>query len=310
MKKLLTLLLASICFIATAQPINTPKKIITPLPVGSGPDVLARKIAENLSKQWNHQVIVDNRPGGSGTIALDVYLAESAAPQSIYLAPNDNFTSHPTLYDTQKYTQAMKMVSPVFKGDLVLFASPEVTDWQSLVALSKQRLSFGSWGIGSNAHIAGLELADYLGSSAVHVPYRDYNQWFIDVSSKQLLYSFGTVASTAKLEKAGKIKYLAFSSDKRDPDYPNVPTLKELIGRNIGSPVWAAVYVHSNTSEATVNKLQQDIQAAIKSAAVQETISALNYRSWSATPGDFEKQVRNDFELFRRASTKFNVTIK
>jgi tripartite-type tricarboxylate transporter receptor subunit TctC len=310
MKKLLSLLLATICFVAVAQPVNTPKKIITSFPVGSGPDVLARKIAENLSEQWKHPVIVDNRPGGNGTIAMDAYLAEAAAPQSIYLAPNDNFTSHPILYNTQKYSQAMKVLSPVFKVDLVLIASPEVADWSALVTAVKQNPSFGSWGVGSGGHIAGLEFADYLGVSAVHVPYRDFSQWFIDVSGKQLSYSFSTVASTSKLEKAGKIKYIAFSSNKRDPNYPNVPTLKELIGRNIGSPVWAAFYIHADTPEATVNKLHQDVQTAIKSATIQETINALNYRGWSDTPGDFEKQVRSDRELFRWVSNKFNITVK
>jgi tripartite-type tricarboxylate transporter receptor subunit TctC len=309
MKKLLSLLLATICFVAVAQPVNTPKKIITSFPVGSGPDVLARKIAENLSEQWKHPVIVDNRPGANGTIAMDAYLAEPTG-QSIYLAPNDNFTSHPILYNTQKYTQSMKVLSPVFKVDLVLIASPEIANWPALLAAAKQNPSIGSWGIGSGGHVAGLEFADYLGVSAVHVPYRDFSQWFIDVSSKQLSYSFSTVASTAKLEKAGKIKYIAFSSNKRDPDYPNVPTLKELIGRNIGSPVWAAFYIHATTSEATSNKLHLDVQAAIKSAAVQETINALNYRAWYDSPGEFDKQVRSDRELFRHASTKFNITVK
>jgi tripartite-type tricarboxylate transporter receptor subunit TctC len=310
MKKLLSLLLATICFVAVAQPVNTPKKIITSFPVGSGPDVLARKIAENLSEQWKHPVIVDNRPGANGTIAMDAYLAESAAPQSIYLAQNDNFISHPVLYNTQKYLQSMKLLSPVFKVDLVLIASPEVTDWQSLVALSKQRVSFGSWGVGSGGHIAGLELAEHLGVPAVHVPYRDYSQWFIDVSSKQLLYSFSTLASTAKLEKAGKIKYIAFNSNKRDPDYPNVPTLRELTGKTIGSQQWIGFYIHADTPNSITNKLHRDIQTVIKSAAIQETFDSLNYRMWLATPSEFEKQIYTDRETFLRAYNRFNITVK
>jgi len=310
MKKLLTLLLATLCFGAAAYPVATPKKIITAFPVGSGPDVLARKIADNLSAQWRHPVIVENRPGGNGTVAMEAYVSEALAPQSIYLAANDNFIAYPILYNTQKYSQSMKLLSSLFKVDLVLIASPDLASWQDLVTVAKSSASFGSWGVGSGGHVAGAELAEYLGVSSVHVPYRDFNQWFIDVNSKQLSYSFSTVASTAKLEKAGKIKYIAFSSSQRDPDYPNVPTLKELIGKTIGSQQWVGFYIHSAAPEEVTRQLHQDIQTAIKSAAMQETFSALNYRSWSASVPEFEKQVRQDRDTFQRAYNKFNITVK
>jgi tripartite-type tricarboxylate transporter receptor subunit TctC len=271
--------------------------------------VIVRKIADHLSVQWKQPVIVDNKPGGNGTVAMEAFINEPVG-SSIYFAANDNVVAHPVLYNTEKYIKSLKPITSLLKSDLVLIAAPGISTWSDLVAIVGRNSSFGSWGVGSGGHVGGLELSEYFKTTGVHVPYRDYNQWFIDVNNKQLSYSLSTIASTSTLEKTGKLRYLAINSEKRDPSYPNVPTFKELTGQNFGRTMWCGFFAHTNMSDTVVNKLRNDIQNAIRTPEVQATLDNLKYREWISTDSEFKQQIKSDQLHFLNAATKYNITIK
>jgi len=244
---------------AQNDPPKSPFKIIVAVPAGSGPDKVVREYAEELSAIWKIQVLVDNRPGGNGIIAANAHLQDKE--HSVVLLPIDNYISFPHL---TKNTTMIDQLTPLsFDGlsELVLFSSPKYETFADLQSAIKQNPTFGSWSIGSPPQIAGLELVNSIGVKPIHAPYVQYGNWFIDVSTQTLSFSFATIGSTKELEKSGKIKYHAVLSNKRNSDYPNLPTLKELTGKDVvgNHTAWVGFFIDRSLPQSRINTIQQDL---------------------------------------------------
>jgi tripartite-type tricarboxylate transporter receptor subunit TctC len=182
MKKFVTALFAVLCI---CQPVAAQDgrsfKIISSFPVGSGPDTLSRKIADELAKEMGMPVIVDNRPGGNGVLALNQALRESPDSYILY-SSNDNMVQYPILTD-RNLVDNFQGIKQAMWSELVLATGPGTTTLGQLAKTGT--VNYGSWGVGSAPHVLGLEFSQGLGlRDPVHVPYRDYGAWFSDVSNE------------------------------------------------------------------------------------------------------------------------------
>lgn len=312
MKKLLLLLLASISLSAGAADFPSgPVKMVLPLPVGSGPDAMARDLAEILSKKWHVPVLIENKPGGAGAVAMNYFVNEPANGLTLYMASNENIVTYPMLYNNDKLQRQMVAVAPFFKNDMILIVSPKIKNFDELKALMKRRPMFGSQSIGSGAHIAGMEFGEaILGNPPVHVPYKEYSAWFVDVHNQEVGYGFATIASTKHLEEAGKLKYLAITTPKRNPAYPNVPTVKELIGKDVTNKGWLVFYTNKDTPKNVQTILARDLRDAIRSPAMQAKIKSVYYEPWDdISLTEFEKEVQKSGIMFRALINKYDVKV-
>ena len=308
MIKLILTLLAFLALNATAKPLI----IYTSYPVGSGPDNFVRQVTEVLSKQLEITVILENKPGGNGAVALNAFNQTTADGTAILFTGFDLVPTMPLIYSKQELISNLKLLSPGFYTDLILIGSPTINNIADLQKLTKEHPAYGSWSVGSSSHIFGEQFARYIGVPATHVPYKDFNQWYIDVSNQQLAYSFGTIASGTALKDAGRIKFLAIASDRGDPKYPDIPTLDEFVGKRTGitGPLTgAAFYIHKDTPGNIEKHIRDAIVTALQSREVEQKVILLNYNLWPSNK-DFSTAFKNNNTKYRQLIQNLQINIR
>ena len=309
MIKLILTLLAFLALNATAKPLI----IYTSYPVGSGPDNFVRQVTEVLSKQLEITVILENKPGGNGAVALATFNKLPADGNSILFTGLDILPTMPMINGDAELIKDLKLLAPGFHNDLILIASASVNTIADLQRVMAEHPLYGSWAIGSSSHLFGEQFARYFKVNADHAPYKDFNAWYIDVSNQQLAFSFGTIASGTALERAGRIKFLAVASQHRDPTHPEIPTLDEFVGRKTGITgpfTGAAFYVNKNTPQLIEAQLRTAVITALQSAEVQQKIAALNYRSWTTNTKEVNKTLDKNLIKYQQLVRQLNINLR
>jgi tripartite-type tricarboxylate transporter receptor subunit TctC len=209
-----------------------PVRVIVGNAPGGGTDAVARLVGQRLSERWPHSVIVDNRGGGVGVIAMD--LAARANPDGhTLLLSNIQMTINMLLkrvsYDIrQAYVPVVELTSQPYVA--AVNPSLPVNSIRDFIKYAKSRpgaVNFGSPGSGSPAHI-GIELfSSMAGLDMTHIPYKGNGPAMIDLMGGQIQMLFGTIVSVAPQTRAGKIKALAVTSLRRNPALPDLPTIAE-----------------------------------------------------------------------------------
>ena len=257
---------AALCLPAAAQQISFPTKpvtIITAFPAGSGPDAVLRQVSEKLSKLWGQPVLINNKPGGGGFIAIEASQRAPADGYTLVQFDSERLSALPLLYKAKGYVTLNHFdpVAPLFRTPFFV-AVPTDSKWQNMKDLigaakaAPNKVNFGSWGIGSPGHLGGEQLELLSGIEMTHVAYREMSQLFTSVGTGELQWSFGSLPSSQGIYKAGKLRYIAVAAAKRVPQMPNVPTMAEA-----GGP--AGFEVNSFVSLLAPKGLAGDVKAKI-----------------------------------------------
>jgi len=313
LKLILVSVLASISMCASADYPNGQVKLLTGLPVGSGPDVMSRQLATMLQKKWDTNVIVENKPGASGAISMEAFVNEPANGLTIYVASVEHITSYPLLYN-DRYTKQMESVAPFFRMDMMLVGSPKIATFDEFRTVIKDKPMFGSWGLGSIMHLAGLELGTRLSTQdPTHILYKDFGALFIDVANKEVPYAWAATATVAELERAGKVKFFAVSTATRNPNYPSVPSIKELTNLELGNPNgWVALFVHKNTPPEIKKQITNDLLEVIRTEEMRDRIRARGYIPYSpqTTNAEYQAELKKESVRVQKIIQKYNITVK
>ena len=259
---------------ADAYP-NRPVRLIVPYPAGGPNDVLARMVGGKLNEAWNQQVVVDNRPGAGGNLAVE--LAARAAPDGYtMILPAMAYAVNPSLYKKVPYAfDQFTPVTIVAKGPLVLVLTPNagINSVKDLIAAAKARpgqLQYASGGNGSSLHLAG-ELFKYMaGVDILHIPYKGTNDFIPDLLSGRVPISFSSPLIMASHVKAGRLKALGVTSAKRASGWKDIPTISEAGLKGYEMDAWYAILVPAGTPQTIVSQLGKDIAQALHSSDVQE----------------------------------------
>src|SRR5262245_14473671 len=249
MKKLVLACIIAAASMTAAAAQNFPNqtiKIIVPFTPGGSNDVVAREIAQGLQTRLKQTAVVENRPGGGGTIAYQ-FVAKSAPDGHTLMIAPASFTMGPHLSKKQLYHPVKEFAAINLVADvpfvMVVPSSLPVKSVQEFVSLAKQvqsKLTFGSVGQGTPPHIAGELFKMFAGVNMIHVPFRVATVVLPDLIAGRIDMFIGAVNSLLELIGDGKLKALATSSTKRIPSLPNVPTMAEaglpdvLIGSGVG----------------------------------------------------------------------------
>ncbi|CAB4129027.1 PBP2_Bug_TTT domain containing protein [uncultured Caudovirales phage] len=309
MKYLFALLLVINTAIAAPFP-SGPVKIIIPLPAGSGPDAMARQLAEKLTERWRQPVVIENKPGANGAIAMETFVSEMNNGTVLYLATSENIVSFPILYSEATFHKVAQPVAPFFKNDLMLFTSSRNRDWRETQMQIVRRPIFGTQAIGSSSHLAGLELGQYVTKQkSIAIPYKEYSQWFVDIANQEVTYGFATVASSKGLEQTGKLRYIATTGSQRNPDYPAVPTMRELVSIDVTNVGWLAFYANKNLSATNKQILMRDLSEVIRSQNMADRLTSVSYQPYEGSLADFEQQVRSDTARFQKLIKKYDIKV-
>ena len=262
----LVLTAAALCIPAFAQQANFPTKpvtIFTAFPAGSGPDAVLRQVSEKLSKIWGQPVLINNKPGGGGFIAIEASQRAPADGYTLVQFDSEHLAALPLLYKAKGYVTLNNFdpVAPLFRTPFFV-AVPTDSKWQNMKDLigaakaAPNKINFGSWGIGSPGHLGGEQLELLSGIEMTHVAFRETSQLFTSIGSGELQWSFGSIPSSQGIFKAGKLRYIAVASAKRVPQMPNVPTMAEA-----GGP--AGFEVNSFVSLLAPKGIAADVKAKI-----------------------------------------------
>ena len=277
---------------------------------GGTADVLTRSIAQQLSKLSGQNVVVENRPGASGAIALQQ--AAKAAPDGNTLITVPGPLLHAT--PVPEVGKELRAVAMLAQGPMVLVApaSSAPADFEALVKAMKaapRNWSYASSGNGTSQHLAGELMNQMAGTQAVHVPYRGGGQAITDVVGGQIPLAMLGASPVLPHIQSGKLKALAVTSDKRLELLPQVPTFREAGLAGYEATQWFSVAVPAQTPDARIRQLNTWLTAALEAPAVQEVIRTSGNVKGSGSAKEVEDFLRKDSETWKRlaAQTKMQL---
>jgi tripartite-type tricarboxylate transporter receptor subunit TctC len=306
---LVVLIAASIGFAhAQAWP-NKQVRIVVPYPVGGGIDVLARQLAERLAPQWGQPVVVDNRPGASTIPAVEAAAKSAPDGHTILLTTDSSISINPHLFAKLPYDPQRDLapVTLIVLLQQLLVAQPSfpANTIAELVALAKAKpstLNYGSYGSGSQPHLAGEMLKARAGIEIAHIPYKGLPLAVAAVLGGEIQLTFSGIASARPHIQAGRLKALAIGGPKRSPLLPDVPTFAETGFPEVETHAWFGLFLPAGTSTEIVQRLHRDVTRIVSEPAFREKeIVAKGYDLVASAPDEFAAYIRTDTTNRRRA---------
>jgi tripartite-type tricarboxylate transporter receptor subunit TctC len=321
LSKLARIVVAGCAFaaVATAHAAypDRPITIVVPYSPGGAADAVARVVASRLSVKLGTGVIVDNKPGASGTIGAG-YVAKAAPDGYTVLYEATPHSINPHLFTKMPYTpytpDALEPLSEVLEIPNVLIVRPQspFKTVQDLVAQAKAhpgRVNFASGGSGTVQRMAAEMFRQKLNLDMVHVPYKSGGPAITDVMSGQVDFMFGTIAATAPLVTAGKLRALAISAPKRSELLPNVPTVAETVIPGFEAVEWHGMFVPKGTPAPVVDKLHQALAEVLQEPDVKQRFAALGARPIGSTPAEFGAYLKKEDAKWGEVVRKGKITL-
>ena len=281
-----------------------PARVIRIVPFGTagGPiDVLARVYGEKLQQRWNQSVIVDAKPGASGIIAAE--FVAKAAPDghtvlmTLPLSHVNNAILMPKLpYDPVQDFAPLSMLAtggPM----LVARANAPFNSVRELGEYAKKqnRITYGTWGNGSSAHLFGELLRRQTGANLIHVPYKAEAAAHIDLFGESLDIAWANPSTARTQTQAGKMKVLGIAGTRRVSTMPNVPTFAEQGFRGFDIDSWIGVYAPAKTPQAIIDAWTAALRDVTAMPDVRARLTALGFEPLGNTPAEFMQIYMADY---------------
>ena len=280
---------------------NKPIRLIVPYPPAGGTDIVARIVGEPLGNVLGQSIIVDNRGGAAGNLGTD--LAAKASPDGYtVLFTLSSHTINPKLFDKLPFDVEKDFV-PISLAAMipqVLAVNPSVPvhNIAELVALAKAqpgKLNFASVGTGSPGHIAGELFKLKTGTDMVHVPYKGGGPAVVDTLGGQVQLIFVSLPAALQHIKAGKLRALAVTSDKRSIAAPDIPTIAES-GVDCVVNFWYGALVPAKTPPAIVEKLHAAMVRVLQMPEVKDKLLLQGAEATSSTGADFDRLIKSELK--------------
>lgn len=289
---------------ALAQPSNFPQKpvkIVLPFAPGGASDVMARMIADRLSKFWRQPVLVDNRTGASGIVATEAVIR--AAPDGYTaLLTVTSLVQAPALYG--KAYDPIKDLSPVAQVatmPLAFAISPSIpaktlNEFLALVRAKPGHYSYGSFGTGSAGHLYMEILKDATNMDILHVPYKGEMPAINDLIGGQISAAIISVPTAKPFASNGKLLPVAVTGSERTHQLPDTPSFVESGFRDLGleSIGWYGVLLPSKTPVEITNKFSADLNKVLAEPDLQKRMAEYGIKLTGTTPAAFAEIVKGD----------------
>ena len=276
-------------------------------------DFIARLVGEYLSRAINQQVYIENRTGAGGTIGIET-AAKSPPDGYSVLVSNDNVASAPHIQRLNvDYLKELVPVIELARQPLVFGVHPslKVNSIAELVAAAKQRpgMGYATSGVGSNQHVLGEWFAQTAGVKLDHVPYRGAGQAVNDLIAGHVLLAVLGPTALIPHHKAGALRLIAQSSEKRSPSLPDVPTLQEGGFKNMVLDIWYGVFVPTGTPPAIVTRLNSEIGKALADPAIRDNLLQSANEATGGSAEHFALVARADSDKYARLAKQLDIKI-
>ncbi|MEN9891913.1 MAG: hypothetical protein RLY78_2208 [Pseudomonadota bacterium] len=295
----LTLALGSTALLpaAQAQATRFPDKPITfvvPFAAASATDQLARALGQAVSEATKQPVVIDNKAGASGMLATQAVARAPADGHTVLIATNTTHAANEHLFRKIGYDPVKDFapITTLARGGQVLVVRTDAP-WRSvaeLVAAARKtpgKLSFASGS--ASSRVAGEQFKDLSATDILHVPYKSNPQALTDLIGGQVDLMITDTATGVPHIKAGKLRALGYSTHKRSPLLPDVPTIEEAGVKGYEMSYWFAAYAPAGTPQPVVARLNELLQAAVKSASAKAFFESGGAEAWAGGPAELAK---------------------
>lgn len=302
-------LLRALAMLAASPAFAQPKvtRLLVAFPPGGPVDFVARTLAEQLGKELNQQVVVENRAGGNGAIAADLLMRSPADGTTLWLTSVGAVAINPSLYEKLAYDPVRDLapVSLVANNVEVLVVgtmdpSNTAAEFIATARQRKEGVTMASSGSGSVPHLAMELLADVTGAPLVHVPYKGAAPALTDTIAGHVGGFFGDIPGLINFVKAGKLKAIGIASSRRHPLLPDVKTFDEMGMPGVDSDNWYAIFAHRGTPAADVDRVNQALRRTLAAEPVKAKLQASGAEPAPSSPTELAALLRKDTDKWSR----------
>lgn len=301
---LLTGVLATLATLTQAQD-KPALKILVGFPPGGSADQIARLVGDAIKDDFS-SVVVDNKPGAGGRLALNLTRQAKPDGQTVIVLPSGPMVLFPHVYKKLDY-DAVKDFTPVsqiarFQFGVVAGPAVKVKNVTEMVALAKsdtRTATYGTPGLGTLPHFMGVLLEQSTGAAFTHVPFQGGGPANTALLGGHIGYKFDVVSETAQLHKDGKVRIIGVTGATRDPQVPEVPTLKEQ-GVDMVATAWFAMYAPAGLPPAALARLESAVQRAVKTPALGKRLADLGYEPIGSSSAELAAAQRADLARWEK----------
>lgn len=292
-----------------------PVVLVVPYPPGGGVDGLARPLAQKLGQKWHRSVVVENKPGAATIIGADTVVRSRPGSITLLVTSDSTITSNPYFYHNMSFDplKDLKPVTQLIDLYQIVVVNPaiHVHTLKELIELARrepQKINYGSYGNGSQPNLLFEGLKKKTGISMTHVPYKGIAPALQATLANEVQVTLGGVATSAGYIKSGLMRALAIAAPQRIPQYPDVPTLKELGFSDIEPKAWFGIFAPASMPDELVERIQKDVSEILKDPEFDASqVSGKGYHSVGSTPAAFAKYIRADYELKGKLIKESNI---
>jgi tripartite-type tricarboxylate transporter receptor subunit TctC len=286
---------------------NTPLKIIIGFAPGGSTDTAARLISDALREKLERTVIVENKPGASGRIAVETAKNAPADGSYLLLAPHGAMTLFPHIYKNLRYDpfKDFASITRVATNDFCVCVDnqSQVKDLKSLKQLAEANdnsVNFGTTGTGSVHHFLGIKVGQLLGIKMNQTPYKGAAPALMDVAGGVLSAAVVTLGDALELHKAGKLKVVATMGPQRTTLLSGVPTMKEL-GLDLEINGWLGLFMRTGTPEDTLSAIRNAAVGALQLPTIDAKLASIAMQNAPLPPAEVVQLMHRESEMWASA---------
>jgi tripartite-type tricarboxylate transporter receptor subunit TctC len=294
-----------------------PVRIITPFPAGGGPETVARMVADKLQKKWGKPVIVENKPGANGFLAIDAFKRGAQDGHDLIQLDNVHLVVYQHLFKKLPYdpVKDFEPITPLFRTYFFV-GVPTNSKYKTvgdLVADARARpaaLNYGSWSVGNPVHLGSAQLEALTHTQMQHVIYKETSMLYTAVANGELQFALGSMATAGPLQRAGRIRFIAVTAPRRHPAFPDLPTVAESGGpAGYEATGWTTIAAPKNLPKAVADKIQRDIEAALAEPDIKERYATFGYDLFPVTREQFGNFMVTESAKYADIVKRFNIAL-
>lgn len=293
---------------AQAYP-NKPIKLIVPYAPGGATDIIARTLGEKLADRLGQPVLVDNRAGAGGVTGTDAAAKSAPDGYTFLVTLGTTVLINQFLYEKLPYNPGrdFSLVSQLALAPVTLLVNPNsginsASDLKAHIQKNPSKLSYGSWGMGSYAHLAGAYLSQSMSADMTHAPYKGEAPMLQDLVGGQIDFAFASAQTAKPYIDGGKLRSIAVTGEQRMSVLPNVPTMREQGFRDDIFRVtgWVAMAAPAKIPNDVLQRVAAEVRAIVALPETQDRINKMGFIPVGNTPEQFAAVYKSEFPVWER----------
>jgi tripartite-type tricarboxylate transporter receptor subunit TctC len=291
---------------------NKPIRIVVGYSAGGGNDIIVRVMAPELSKGLGQTVVVENKPGAQSIIAAELVAKSAPDGYTLFMGPSGPMTINPATYSKLPYDAQRDFtpISMICAFPLIVVVDPKlgIDSMKGLVDYAKKNPGKANYASSAGVFQVTTELfKQKTGADFQLIPYKGSGESVKAVIAGEVTMTIVDPAPAAGPIKAGTVKALAVTTEKRHPSWPQVPTMAEAGIPDMVVPVWTALFAPAKTPPAVVARLQKEVARVVRTPEVRERFAAMGLEPVGGTPEELARVVARDLERYKAVAKAANI---